>query len=102
MGSCLLHFSSLCPEHSIIVKLVVVILGLNLSFQSLSSNGRFHATGHRMRISFISGQSPCLISMECYVIGLRGDLLMQAEPGPFSVADMQILGELSVILTRTI
>lgn len=81
------------------MKLVVVILGLNLSFQSLSSNGRFHATGHKDE-DIIHIWPVTMFNFHGVLCDWsRGDLLMQAEPYSFSVADMQILGELSVILS---
>lgn len=82
------------------MKLVVVILGLNLSFQSLSSNSRFHATGHKDED--IIHIWPVTMFNFHEVLWSRGDLLIQAEPMQaefFSVADMQIFGELSVILS---
>lgn len=72
--------SVLCPEHSIIVKLVVVILGLNLSFQSLSSNGKIPC--HRPQDEDIIHIWPVTMFNFHGVLcdWSRGDLLMQAEP----------------------
>ena len=84
------------------MKLVVVILGLNLSFQSLSSNSRFHATGHKDEDIIHIWPVTMLNFHEVLCDWSRGDLLIQAEPiqaESFSVAVMQILGESSVIFS---
>ena len=62
------------------MKSVVVILGLNWSFQSLSSNSRFHATGHKDE-DIIHIWPVTMFNFHGVLCDWsRGDLLIQAEP----------------------